>query len=111
MRPIKPYKKHIAPRLASGKSREAWGGRLPEAIKYGLYQIARREGKSVSWVVEEVIIQFFGLKQPAYKAPKPTPAEEARKEAQSQDLAESRARQKHRDQHQQQLNGEAAAQL
>jgi len=108
MRPIKPYKKHIAPRLANGKSREAWGGRLPEAIKYGLYQIARREGKSVSWVMEEVIIQFFGLNQPRY-IKKQTPADKAKVEQQNQDLAESRAREHHRREHQEQLTGEAAA--
>lgn len=72
MRYLKPYKKQIAPRLASGKSRESWGGRLPEGIKYGLYQIAHQQGKSVSWVMEEVIIRFFDLEEPVYRMKAPT---------------------------------------
>ena len=96
MRVIKPWKRHIAPRLASGRSREPWGGRLPEEIKYGIYQIARREKKSVSWVLEEVVTAFFGLKPPDYLTRKPTPAEVAAEKSRTQDLAESTARDKHR---------------
>lgn len=64
---VKAYRKQIAPRLANGRSRESWGGRLPEAVKYGLYQIAREQGKSVSWVMEEVVIDYFKLNAPVYR--------------------------------------------
>lgn len=74
MRRIAPYKKRIAPRLASGRAREHhYTGGLPESIKYGLYQIARRERQSVSWVLEQIIIRYLGLDQPEYIARKPTP--------------------------------------
>lgn len=96
MRTIGPYKKTIAPRLASGKSRENWGGRLPESIKYGIYRIAQREKKSVSWVLEEVVIAYFGLTQPEYVQRKPKPGEAVAKADQTQTLAEANARQKHR---------------
>jgi hypothetical protein len=57
-----------APRLASGDPRVKLYGRLPEAVKEGLRAIARREGKSMSWVIEEVIIDYFGLRRPKYVA-------------------------------------------
>lgn len=57
----------IAPRLANGDSRVGFGHGLPESVKEGLRAIARREGKSMSWVMEEVIIDYFGLKRPQYK--------------------------------------------
>lgn len=51
-------------------------GRLPEDIKEGLRAIARMEGKSMSWVKEEIIIEFFKLRGhrvrlPKYKKPSP----------------------------------------
>jgi len=58
--------KHIAPRLASGDSRVGFGHGLPEAIKEGLRRIAERENKSMSWVMEEVIIDYFNLRRPRY---------------------------------------------
>lgn len=58
--------KRIAPRLASGDSRVPFGHGLPDEIKEGLRSIAKREGKSMSWVMEEVIIDYFGLKRPKY---------------------------------------------
>lgn len=58
--------KQIALRLASGLSRESIGHGLPPEIKAGVRAIARRENKSVSWVLEEVIIDYFGLKRPKY---------------------------------------------
>jgi hypothetical protein len=59
-----------APRLANGDSRVKDYGRLPSDVKEGLRDIARMEGKSMSWVKEEVILQFFGLKRPKYVKPK-----------------------------------------
>lgn len=58
--------KTIAPRLADGKSRVPFGHGLPLAVKEGLRAIARDEGKSMSWVMEEVIIRYFKLKRPRY---------------------------------------------
>jgi hypothetical protein len=63
-------KQKQAPRLANGDSRVKDYGRLPEAIKEGLRDIARLEGKSMSWVKEEVIIEFFKLRRPRYIKPK-----------------------------------------
>jgi hypothetical protein len=56
----------IAPRLASGDRRENFGHGLPPSIKEGLRKIARRENKSMSWVMEEVIIRYFHLRTPEY---------------------------------------------
>ena len=58
--------KQIAPRLANGDSRVSDYGRLPEAIKEGLRSIAKAENKSMSWVKEQVIIDYFNLRQPKY---------------------------------------------
>lgn len=64
----------IAPRLASGESRIAIGHGLPPAIKAGIRRIAARENKSLSWVLEEIIIEHFGLRRPQYLVRKtPTP--------------------------------------
>jgi hypothetical protein len=66
--------KRIAPRLLDGSKRVPSSGGLPEPVAYGLKCIAAQEGKSVSWVKERVIIQFFrlrlqemGIEEPAYK--------------------------------------------
>ena len=96
MHKIKPYKKHIAPRLRSGESREAWGGGLPEGIKYGLYMIARERRVSVSWLIEQIVIEYFELDRPAYVTRKPTPQEEARAQKANQEEAEATARRRHR---------------
>jgi len=61
-------KRTIAPRLANGDSRVRDYGRLPETIKEGLRAIAKKEGKSMSWVKEEIIIDYFGLSVPKYSA-------------------------------------------
>lgn len=58
--------KEIAPRLYKG-ARVLNYGRLPSPIKEGLKAIARKENKSVSWVVEQVIIDYFGFAPPRYK--------------------------------------------
>lgn len=59
--------KIIAPKLANGDCRVAFGHGLPENIKEGIRSIAKRENKSMSWVMEEVIIDYFGMRRPAYK--------------------------------------------
>jgi hypothetical protein len=59
-------KREIAPRLASGDPRVAFGHGLPEPVKEGLRAIARNEGKSTSWVMENVIVDYFDLPRPRY---------------------------------------------
>lgn len=63
-------KRLIAPRLANGEPRVGFGHGLPHEIKEGLRKIARDEGKSMSWVMEEVIIRYFRLPKPEYLKPK-----------------------------------------
>lgn len=55
-----------APLLTRGQRVRLYG-RLPEPIKEGLRRIARDEGKSMSWVVEEVIIRYFKMDTPKYR--------------------------------------------
>jgi len=62
----KELHRHIAPRLASGLSRVANAHALPEHIKRGLRMIAMRENQSVSWVLEQIIYNFFGFAPPAF---------------------------------------------
>ena len=59
-------KKEIAPRLASGLAREINSGRLAPEIKTGLQAIARLERKSMSWVIEQVLCEFFHIRLPRY---------------------------------------------
>jgi len=59
-------KRMIAPRLSNGRSRITFGSRLPEQIKEAFRIIAKQENKSMSWVMEEVIIDYFGLVRPKY---------------------------------------------
>jgi hypothetical protein len=54
-------KKRIAPRLASGIPRDSIGHGLPPEIKEGLKAIAFKENESVSWILEKIIIKFFGF--------------------------------------------------
>jgi hypothetical protein len=56
-----------APRLLNGDCRVRDYGRLPPEVKEGLRAIARSEGKSMSWVKEEIIIDWFNLPKPDYK--------------------------------------------
>jgi hypothetical protein len=56
----------IAPRLANGDSRESIGHGLPPEIKAGLRKIAASENKSLSWVLEVIIIDYFGMRRPKY---------------------------------------------
>ena len=58
-RTIRPPKhRRIAPRLASGESRIPAGNGLPPAVKYAIQRIAAQEGRSFSWVVEEILIDW-----------------------------------------------------
>ena len=56
----------IAPRLFDGERRESIGHGLPPEIKSGLKLIASRENQSVSWVLEQIIIKYFGFRRPKY---------------------------------------------
>lgn len=67
MRLRKP--RRIAPRLANGGSRDNYAGRLPPHVKRGLQMKAAAEGRSVSWLLEEAMIDHFGLKRPEYAIP------------------------------------------
>ena len=57
----------ISPRLKNDDSRIAIYHGLPEAVKEGLRSIANKERKSIAWVLEECIIDYFGLRKPSYK--------------------------------------------
>jgi hypothetical protein len=58
--------KIIAPRLANGDKRVSFGHGLPPHVKEGIRGIAKDENKSMSWVMEEIIIDYFGFKRPKY---------------------------------------------
>ncbi|HVJ72079.1 MAG TPA: hypothetical protein VM531_11340 [Sphingomicrobium sp.] len=60
-------KRQIAPRLTSGEICVGIGHGLPPDVKDGLRLIARHENKSVSWVLEQVIIEYFHLPKPKYR--------------------------------------------
>jgi hypothetical protein len=67
--------KQIAPRLASGECRVPSYGGLPPWIKEALAEGARIEGKSVSWIKEEIIIEWMEtqgrrFRRPRYVKPK-----------------------------------------
>lgn len=68
--------RRIAPRLANGKPRESWAGRLPDYIKQGIAMRAYADNKSVSFYMEEWIIDNFGFKRPEYVKPKQQTDEE-----------------------------------
>lgn len=60
-------KKVCAPRLADGTPRVSIGHCLPPDIKAWVQRIARSENQSVSWVLEQVIIDYFDMILPRYK--------------------------------------------
>jgi len=60
------FKKRIAPRLANGERRETASNGLPPDVKEALQAMAKAEGKSYSWMMEEVIIRYFHLPRPIY---------------------------------------------
>lgn len=59
--------RQIAPRLASGDVRAHIGHSLPDDIKAALRVAAQETNRSVSWVLETAIIDYFGLRRPRYK--------------------------------------------
>jgi hypothetical protein len=66
----KTKKKQISPRLLKGGWREPLYHGLPPEVKHGLTAIAKAERKSTAWIIEEAILDYFGLKNPGYKIPK-----------------------------------------
>jgi hypothetical protein len=52
-------KRKIQPRCKHG-FRVPKTGTIHEAVLLGLTKIAKSEGKSVSWVMHEIIAEFFG---------------------------------------------------
>jgi predicted transcriptional regulator len=64
----------ISPRLASGDSRLIISHRLPDEVKEGLRSIADYENKSMGWVLEQCILDYFNLKRPKYKKGKASEA-------------------------------------
>lgn len=50
--------RRIAPRLSSGESRIPSGNALPPILKFALRVIAEQEGQSMSWVVEQILLQW-----------------------------------------------------
>jgi len=59
--------KIIAPRLYNNHIRIKFGHGLPEEIKEGLKEIARKDNISMSYLLEEIIIDYFNLPRPKYK--------------------------------------------
>lgn len=59
------YTGRIAPRLAEG-TRVTLGSRLPPSVKEGLRAIAKSENRSMSWTVEEIVLDYFGFRRPKY---------------------------------------------
>lgn len=64
--------RQIAPWLANRDSRISNRHYLPEAIKEGLQAIAMQENQSASWVIEQVLIEYFHLRQPRYQVTRET---------------------------------------
>lgn len=56
----------IAPRLFNKDKRETLGHGLPPDIKEGLRRIALQRNQSLSWVLEQIIIDYFGFRKPRY---------------------------------------------
>ena len=49
----------IAPFLLSREPREVFWLNLPGLVKHGIHEIARHERQSASWVVEQIVTEFF----------------------------------------------------
>ena len=58
--------RRIAPRLRSGDSRMPLAHGVPEHIKQALKMIAASRNESVSWMLEQALIEHFGYKTPRY---------------------------------------------
>jgi len=52
-------------------SRVGIGHGLPPEVKDGLKMLAYRENRSVSWILEQLIIKHFHLSRPEYVTRKP----------------------------------------
>lgn len=67
-------KRTIAPRLDTGELRVSLGHGLPPSIKDGLRAIADTERRSMSWVLEEIIVDWVcgkrRIARPKYRTPK-----------------------------------------
>ena len=61
--------RRIAPRLANGESRDGLGSRLAPEVKRGLQMRAVAENKSMSWIIEEMLVARLHLKRPEYVVP------------------------------------------
>lgn len=48
----------IAPRLKSREAREGGATQLPPLLRFALRTIAAREKRSVSWIIEEILIDW-----------------------------------------------------
>jgi hypothetical protein len=73
-------RRRIAPQLFAG-SRNRNEGRLAPQIQIALDAVARQEGCSRSYVVEEVLIDFFKLDRPTYRHPEKVHAPNLRRSA------------------------------
>lgn len=56
-----------APRLAKNTIRVTFGSRMAPKVKEALRTIAKHENKSMSWVVEQVVIDYFSMPELAFK--------------------------------------------
>jgi hypothetical protein len=63
--------RRIAPRLASGECRDKTGISLPPAVKRGLRMRAYAHNQSISWALEQMIIETYGFREPRYIERKP----------------------------------------
>lgn len=55
------------PRLANRDVRIELHTKLPDEVKEGLRRIAKFENETMSWVIEQCIIDYFRLDLPKYK--------------------------------------------
>jgi predicted transcriptional regulator len=62
--------------MAGGLIRVSIGHGLPPQVKEGLKMLAYKRGQSVSWVLEQVIIEYFDLQRPVYIQPKKKPVKD-----------------------------------
>jgi len=60
----------IAPRLADGRKRESCGHGLPPHIKQALKMRAYSNNMSLSWMLEQALVEFFRMRKPEYKGEK-----------------------------------------
>lgn len=48
------------PRIKGIKRISSYSGMHPD-VKYGIKSIAKEERKSISWVISEIVSEFFGI--------------------------------------------------